>query len=163
MIGRTYVARIPTFNRSILANEVLIRVSAPSTGIILVKRAFFAITGGDNLNETEAIEIVILSTDGTGGGTVVFEPRAPGEPAFGGSGLSLDANGWTAQPTVTDQLEQLGYNLAGQWEWAPQDEDDYILVPTSARIGLRHIGAISSVSPAVAYDCYGGLVIHEMD
>lgn len=163
MIGRSYVARIPTFNRSIAANEVLIRVSAPSTGIILVKRAFFGVTGADNLNETEAIEIVILSTDGTGGGTVVFEARAIGDPAFGGSGTCLDANGWTAQPTVTDQLDTLVYNIAGGWEWAPQDEDDYILVPTSARIGMRHIGAISSLSPAQAFDCYGGLVIHEMD
>lgn len=158
MIGRTYVARIPTFNRSVLANEVLIRVSAPSTGIILVKRAFFAITGGDALNQTEAVELVRLSTDGTGGGTVVFEPNAPGDPAFGGSGLSLDAGGWTAQPTVANTLEQLGWNVAGQWEWAAVDEDDYKLVQPSARIGIRHIGALGA-----AYDCYGGLVIHEMD
>ncbi len=163
MIGRTYVARNPSFSRSVLNNEVLIRVSAPSTGILLLKRAIFGVTGADGLNQTEGVSLVRLSTDGTGGSTVLFEPDAPGDPAFGGSGAGLDAGGWTAQPTVANTLEELTYNLAGRWEWAAHDEDDYKLIQPSARIGLRHIGAQSDASPAVAYINYIALVLHEMD
>lgn len=163
MIGRGYTARVPVFTRSILNNEVLCRVSAPATGIVLVKRAVFGVTGADGLNQTEGVSLVRLSSDGIGGSVIVFLPDAVGDPAFGGTGAGLDAGGWSTQPTVSDTLIELTYNLAGRWEWAAQSEDSYKLIPTSARFGLRHIGDISDASPAVAYPSYVALELHEMD
>ena len=163
MIGRGYTASVPVFTRSILDNEVLCRISAPATGIVLVKRAYFGVTGADGLNQTEGVSLVLLSSDGIGGAAMVFEQDAPGDPDFGGSGAGLDAGGWSTQPTVANTLLRLTYNLAGRWEWSAQNEDSYKLIPTSARFGLRHIGDVSDASPAVQYPSYVALEIHEMD
>lgn len=38
MIGLPYVARFPPFARALSADDVLCRISAPSTGILLVTR-----------------------------------------------------------------------------------------------------------------------------
>lgn len=157
MIGRTYVARITSFARALVANEVLCRISAPADGIILVKKAWFGQNNTDNLNEAMGISLVRLSDDGTGGAAMTFEDRAPDEPAFGGSGVSIDADGWTAQPTVANTLDEFPFNLAGGFEWAPQDPDDYILVPTSARVGMRILTA-----PSASMQWVGGMLIHEM-
>lgn len=157
MIGRTFVARIPTYARQLAANDVLCRISAPADGIILVKKAWFGQDANDNLNEAMGIALVRLSDDGSGGASVVFEERAPDEPAFGGSGVAQDADNWTAQPTVANTLDEFQFNLAGGFEWAPQDPDDYILVPTSARVGLRILTASSA-----SMSWRGGLLIHEM-
>lgn len=156
MIGRTYVARIPNFARALSANDVLCRVSAPATGVLLVKKAWFGQSSNDNLNEAMAIAFARLSTDGSGGAAMVFERREPGDAAFGGSGASMDADGWTL-PTIANTLDEMPWNLAGGFEWAPQDPDDYILVPPSARVGMVLLNA-----PSASMTWHGGLLIHEL-
>ena len=152
MIGIPYVAKIPSFARDIAADEVLCRVSAPSTGILLVTSAWFGQQSGSAINENSSIAFVRLSTDGSGGATMTFEEPMEAAPAFPGSGAALDADGWT-QPTVSgNPFHERVFNLANEWQWAALSEDDYIVVPPSARIGLRLL-----VSPAASMTWRGGL------
>jgi len=156
MVGREYIARIASFANALAAGRVLCRVSAPSTGVLLIKRAWFGQISNSNLNEINALQFVRLSTDGSGGAAMVFEERAPGEPAFSGTGAAHDADGWT-EPTIANTLDEIPFNLAGGCEWAPTDEDGYVLVPPSARFGLAIARA-----PSGSMTWAGGLVIQEL-
>ena len=144
MIGMDYIARLPEFARALAANDVLCRISAPSTGILLVKRATLWQRLAHNLNEVNAIGFCRLSTDGSSGAAMTFEETNEFAAAFPGSGAGMDADGWT-QPTVSGNVFRVSqFNLANGYEWARQDEDDYILVPPSGRIGLRLLTAPSA-------------------
>jgi len=155
--GRMYDCEIPTFTRSLTADEVICRISAPSDAILLVLEAWFGIVAADDLNEPNSIEMVRLSTDGTGGGTVLFEPREIGDPAFGGTGLSIDAGDWTAEPTVSDVLGGgTPFNLATGWQWS-WTQSAPIVVSPSARIGFRIVDPIST-----SMICHAGMTILEV-
>ena len=144
MIGSPYDIIIPAFTRTMVADDVLLRLSAPSTGILLVYRAWYGMIGTDDLNEPNMISFVRLSTDGVSGGTVTFEQKMEDHPAFPGTAASLDA-AWGTPPTITDTFAPQSWNLATGWEWAAQSESDYFVVAPSQRIGLKMIDA-SSVS-----------------
>lgn len=138
MIGIPYLARIPSFARDLAADDVVCRISAPATGVLIVTRAQFGQSAGSNLNESSGACFVRLSSDGTGGAAMTFEEPIEAAAAFGGSGAAVDADGWTAAPTVTgNNLHESDFNLAGGWEWIAANEGEYIVVPPSARIGLR--------------------------
>lgn len=144
MIGIPYVARIPPFARALSADDVLCRISAPSTGVLLVVWARFGARTGSALNENTAAAFVRLSSDGSGGATMTFEEVIESAAAFPGSGATMDADGWT-QPTVSgNPFNDFSGNLASGLEWAPLTDDDYIVVPPSARIGLRLLTAPSA-------------------
>lgn len=153
MIGIPYIARIPTFARDIAADEVVCRISAPATGVLLVTRAQFGQSAGSALNENSGACFVRLSSDGTGGAAMTFEEPIEAAAAFPGTGAAIDADGWTAQPTVTgNNIAESDFNVAGGWEWAPEHEGGYIVVPPSARIGLRIL-----TSPSVSMTWRGSV------
>jgi len=155
--GRMYDCEIPTFSRSLLADEVICRVSAPSDAILMVLEAWFAIIGQDDLNEPNAMEMVRLSTDGTGGSTILFEPREVGDPATGATGLAIDAGDWTAEPTVSDVLGGgTPFNLATGWQWS-WTQSAPIVVSPSGRIGFRIVDPLST-----AMNCHVGMTILEI-
>lgn len=152
MIGSKYVCRIPSFSRDPAADEVLLRLSAPSTGILLVTRAWFGQVAASSLNEPSSISLVRLSSDGTTGGSPVIEPKMPDHPAFPGSAACLDGDGWGTQPTVANTLEEFAFNLATGFDWAPTDEEDFIVVGPSERVGMRIL-----TSPSASMTWRGGM------
>ncbi len=155
--GRMYDVEIPTFTRSLTADEVICRVSAPSTAILLVLEMWFGIVGTDGLNEPNSMEITRLSTDGTGGSTALFEPREGGSTVFGGTGAGIDADDWTAEPTVSDVLGGgKPFNLATGWEW-DWTRSGPIVVSPSGRIGFRIVDAISA-----SMICHAGMTVLEV-
>lgn len=155
--GRMYDVEFPTFTRSLLADEVICRVSAPSTAVVLVLEMWFGVVGTDDLNEPNAMEICRLSSDGSGGGTALFEAREEGSTAFGGTGASIDADDWTAEPTVSDVLGGgKPFNLATGWEW-DYTRSGPIVVSPSARIGFRIVDPISA-----SMICHAGMTILEV-
>lgn len=138
MTGIPYTARIPAFARDLAADEVVCRVSAPSTGVLLITRAQFGQSAGSALNENSGVAFVRLSSDGAGGVAMTFDEPIEAAAAFGGSGAAIDTDGWTTAPTVTgNNLFEGDFNVAGGWDWAPEHEGGYIVVPPSGRIGLR--------------------------
>ncbi len=155
--GRMYDVEFPTFNRSLLADEVICRVSAPATSILLVLEMWFGMVGSDDKNEPNAIEICRLSTDGSGGSTALFEARELGSTAFGGTGAAIDAGDWTAEPTVSDVLGGARpFNLASGWEWS-WTQSAPITVSPSGRIGFRIVDPVSA-----AMDFHAGMTILEV-
>lgn len=155
--GRIYDVEIPTFNRSLTADEVICRVSAPSTAVVLVLEMWFGQVGTDGLNEPNSIEICRLSSDGTGGSTVLFKARELGSTDFGGSGLGIDADDWTAEPTVSDVLGGgKPFNLASGWEWS-WTQSAPITVSPSGRIGFRIVDPVSA-----AMNFHAGMTILEI-
>ena len=145
--GRVYVIQLPTAGiaRSLAADEVIMRVSAPATASLLVLAASFGIVGTDDKNEPNVIEMCRLSTDGTGGSTTTVEQTDLGDTAFGGTHSGIDADDWTAEPTVTDVLPQGGpFNLASGWHFSAAEFGRPIVVPPSGRIGFRIKDAISA-------------------
>lgn len=128
--GRMYDVEIPSFTRSLEADEVICRISAPSDAVIFVLEAWFGQVGTDNLNEANAIEMVRLSTDGVGGATALFEAREPGDAAFGGTGATIDASDWSTEPTVSDVLGgATPFNLATGWNWTYASAGPIVLSP----------------------------------
>jgi len=83
---------------------------------------------------------------------MTFEEQHEGAPAFPGGGAAMDADGWT-QPTVTgNNFHRHQFNLASGWEWTPSWEDGAIVVPPSARIGLRIL-----TTPSASMTWFGGM------
>ncbi len=152
--GLVYDIEIPTFTRSLTVDEVICRISAPSDSILLVLEMWFNIVGTDGLNEPNTMEIVRLSSDGTGGSTALFEPREGNSPAFPGTGAGIDAGDWSADPTVSDVLGGgRGFNLATGWVWS-WTESGVITVSPSARIGFRIVDALSA-----SMICHAGMTV----
>ncbi len=152
-----YDVEIPTFNRSLTADEVICRISAPATSIVMVLEMWFGQHGVDDLNEPHIMEICRLSSAGTGGSTALFEAREGGSTAFGGTGAGIDAGDWTAEPTVSVVLGGgKPFNLATGWEW-DWTRSGPIIVDPSARIGFRIVDAVSA-----AMDFHAGLTILEV-
>ena len=152
--GLIYDIEIPTFTRSLLADEVICRISAPADSVLFVLEAWFGIVGTDNLNEPNVMEMVRLSTDGTGGSTLLFEPREGNSPVFPGTGAGIDAGDWTAEPTVSDVLGGgRPFNLATGWNWS-WAESDVITVSPSGRIGFRIVDPISA-----SMICHAGMTV----
>lgn len=141
--GTPYEVIIPSFARTMVADDVLLRLSAPSTGVLLLYRAWYGGTAVDGLNEPNMIQIVRLSTDGAGGGAPTFEQGMTDIAAFPGTAASLDA-AWTTAPTVSDAYAPTPANLATGWEWAAHGVQDVKIVAPSERIGLRIIDASSA-------------------
>jgi len=155
--GRMYDVEIPTFTRNLAADEVICRISAPATAVVLVLEMWFGIVGTDNLNEPNSMEIVRLSNDGTGGVAVIFKVRELGSTAFGGSGVGIDADDWSSQPVVTDVLGGgKSFNLATGWEW-DWTRSAPITVSPSGRIGFRIVDALSA-----SMVCHAGMTILEI-
>lgn len=157
MVGREYVLRIPAFASALAADRMLCQVAAPATAVLFLKRAWFGQISNSNLNEVNAVRLVRCSTAGTGGASMVAKETTEGDPAFGGSGTAHDSDGWTAEPTITDTLHELPFNLAAGFEWAPTDDDGYIVVPPSGRVGLQLARA-----PSASMTWAGGLVVQEI-
>lgn len=156
--GRCYDIEVPTFARQVAADEVVLRVSAPSTASLLVSAMWFGIVGTDDLNETNAMEIVRLSSDGAGGGSPTAEQRSSGDSAFGGTMASLDANDWTTDPTVSDTLGGARpFNLATGWRWSWAEEGAPITVSPSGRIGFRVVDTLSA-----SMNIYAGMTVYEV-
>jgi len=152
-----YDVEIPTFTRSLTADEVICRISAPSDAVLLVLEAWFGIVGTDGLNEPNAMEMVRLSSDGTGGATALFEARETGDPVTGATGAAIDAGDWTAEPTVSDVLGgATPFNLASGWNWS-WTQSAPIVVSPSGRVGFRVVDAISA-----SMICHAGLTILEI-
>ena len=156
MVGREYVLRMPAFANALAADLVLCRISAAATTALLIKRIWFGQISTSNLNEVNALRFVRLSSDGSGGATMVAEQRSPLDPAFAGTAVCHDADGWT-EPTISDTLDEIPFNLAGGFEWAPTDDNGYIVVPPSGRFGLELARAPSASMPWA-----GGLVLQEI-
>jgi len=155
--GRMYNVEFPTFTRSLTADEVICRVSAPSTAVLLVLEMWFGIVGTDDLNEPNAMEIVRLSSDGTGGSTALFKPLEVGSTAFGGSGASIDADDWSANPTVSDVLGGAKpFNLATGWDW-DWTRSAPITVSPSGRVGFRIVDPLSA-----SMICHAGMTVLEI-
>ena len=152
--GRMYDVEIPTFNRSLTTDEVICRVSAPSDATVLVLEMWFGQAGTDGLNEPNTIEITRLSSDGTGGSTLLFAPREIGTVAFGGTGAGIDADDWSADPTIDVVLGGgKPFNLATGWEWSWTTSAPIVVSP-SGRIGFRIVDAIST-----SMTFHGGMTI----
>ena len=155
--GRMYDCEIPTFTRSLEADELICRLSAPSDAVVLLLEAWFGIIASDNLNEPNSMELVRLSTDGTGGGTMLFEQREVGDAAFGGTGATIDGNDWIAQPTTSDVLGGgTPFNLATGWHWS-WTQSAPIVVSPSGRVGFRIVDPISA-----SMICHAGMTILEI-
>ena len=155
--GRLYDCEIPSFARSLAADEVICRISAPSDAILLVLECWFGIVGTDDLNEPNGMEMVRLSSDGTGGSTVLFEQRESGDPATGATGAAIDAGDWSADPTVSDVLGgATPFNLSTGWNWAWTQSAPIVISP-SQRIGFRIVDAISA-----SMTCHAGMTILEV-
>jgi hypothetical protein len=145
MIGIPYTARIPAVTRALAANDVLCRISAPATGVLLIARAWFAQELTNSLNEVNCIAFTRLSADGSGGAAMTFEESLEAAAAFPGSGAAIDADNWTSAPTTTgNPFEDRAFNLATGWEWAAQSDEECIVVPPSTRIGLILLRAPSA-------------------
>ncbi len=155
--GRMYDVEIPAFSRALAANEVICRLSAPADAVLLILEMWFGQTDTDDLNEPVGIEIVRLSTDGAGGATMLFKPRASGDPVFGGTGAAIDAGDWSTEPTVSDVLGGAHQvNLATGWDWS-WTQSGPIIVSPSQRAGFR---ITNPASVSMAFD--GGLTILEV-
>lgn len=156
--GRLYEVEFPTFTRSLTADEVICRVSAPATAVVLVLEMWFGIVATDDLNEPNSMEIVRLSSDGTGGVAAVFTPKEIGSTAFGGSGATIDAGDWTAEPTISGTPLGGGkpFNLSVGWEW-DWTRSGPIVVSPSGRIGFRIVDPISA-----SMVCHAGMTILEI-
>jgi len=155
--GRMYDCEIPTFTRSLVADEVICRISCEAESVLVVLEAWFGIVGTDGLNEPNAMEMVRLSTDGAGGSTVLFEPREVGDPAFGGSGAAIDAGDWSTDPTVSDVLGGgTPFNLATGWNWS-WTQSAPIVVSPSQRIGFRIVDPLSA-----SMICHAGMTVLEI-
>jgi hypothetical protein len=151
-----YDVEIPEFTRALSIGDVICRVSAPADAILLVLEAWFGMTGSDDLNEPNSIQMVRLSTDGSAGATLLFEARETGDPATGATGAGMDTGGWTL-PTVSDALGgATPFNLATGWNWS-WTQSAPIVVSPSARIGFR-----ISDAPSASMDFSGGLTILEI-
>lgn len=156
MIGRSYTARIAEFTNALAAGRILCRISAPATAIVLVERVWLSQVSNSNLNELNAVRLVRLSTDGAGGAAITPEKIVSGDTAFAGTMVGHDADGWTAEPTVSNTLDEISFNLAAGFEWAPTNED-FLVIPPSGRFGLQLARA-----PAASYAWSGGLRIREI-
>lgn len=154
-LGRFYTARIAPFANALAADRVLCRLSAPSTAILLIDRVWFGQISNSNLNELNAIRLVRLSSDGSGGATITPEKLAPLDTAFAGTMAAHDADGWT-DPTVSATLDEVPFNLGAGFEWAPTGEDA-IIVPPSGRFGMQLARA-----PAGTYTWSGGVRFREV-
>ena len=153
-LGLRYDIEFPTFTRSLTADEVICRVSAPADSLMLVEEMWFGIVGTDDLNETNAIELVTLSTDGTGGATPLFQQRELNAPVFPGTAASIDADDWTAEPTVSDvHGGAKPFNLATGWEWS-WTQSGHLAVPPSGRVGFRIVDALSA-----SMICHAGMTV----
>lgn len=155
MVGREYTGRIAAFANALAADRVLCRLSAPSTAILLIERVWFGQISNSNLNEVNAIRLVRLSSDGSGGASITPEKIAPLDTAFAGTMVAHDADGWT-EPTVSSTLDEISFNLGAGFEWAPTNED-FIVVPPSGRFGLQLARA-----PAASYTWSGGIRFREV-
>lgn len=157
--GRMYDCEIPTFTKSLVADDVICRVSAPADSVLLVLEMWFGIVGADDLNEPNSMEILRLSTDGAGGGTISFKPREKGTPAFGGTGASIDSDDWTTGPTVSDVLGGgLPFNLATGWNWSWTQSAPIVVSPgVSQRIGFRIVDPLSA-----SMICHAGMTLLEV-
>jgi len=155
--GRIYDCEIPTFTRSLAADEVICTISAPSDAIVMILEMWFGIVATDGLNEPNSIEVVRTSTAGTGGVAVLFQQREEGDPAFGGTGQAIDADDWSADPTVTAPLGGgTPFNLATGWNWSWTQSAPIIISP-SGIVGFRIIDALSA-----SMICHAGLTILEV-
>jgi len=155
--GRMYDVEIPAFSRSLTADEVICRISAPSDAVVFILEAWFGQVGTDDLNEANAIEMVRLSSDGAGGATALFESREPGDSAFGGTGATIDAGDWSTEPTVSDVLGGgTPFNLATGWNWSWTSSGPIVLSP-SGRVGFRIVDPVST-----SMTFHGGLTILEV-
>jgi hypothetical protein len=112
--------------------QSLIRLSAPSTAVIAVVKAWVAQDSVDNLNEVLGVQIHEASTDGTGASVTA---RAIGghNGTFGGTAIGTI----TADPTAGNILVREGFNAAAGWVWTPFDESDALVIAPSGRLVLH--------------------------
>ena len=143
-VGRMYHCVFPSVSRSLAADEVILNLVAPSDAVLLILSAYFSVRGTDDLNEPNSIEWVRTSSDGTGGGSPTFEVGEVGDPAPGATATAIDADGWTAAPTVTDFWAGGGFNLAAGWEWSYAAAGRPMVISPSGRIGFRITDALSA-------------------
>ena len=141
--GTAYELIIPQFNRTMVADDVLLRLSAPSTGVILVYRAWYGGTVVDDLNEPNMIQFVDLTSDGIGGSAPTFKGKMTDLAAFPGTASALDA-AWGTAPTVDSSYAPIPFNLATGWEWAAHGVNDAYVIAPSERLGLRIIDVSSA-------------------
>ncbi len=141
--GTAYEIIMPSFARTLVADDVLIRISAPSTGVLLVYRAWFGGTAVDGLNEPNMMQFVDVTTDGTGGAAPTFKGKMTDLATFPGTAASIDA-AWSAAPTVDSSYAPQPWNLATGWEWAAHGVNDAYVIGPSERLGFRVIDASSA-------------------
>ena len=139
-----YYAVLPSISRSIAADEVILNLAAPSDAALAIVSAHLSVRGTDDLNEPNHIEWVRASTAGTGGGTVTFEVNEVGDPVPGATCTGIDADGWSAAPTITDFWSGGPMNLATGWEWSYGVNGRPIIVSPSGYVGFRVTDAFSA-------------------
>lgn len=130
MLGRAYSVVMEA--TAVAAAKDLIRLSAPSTGIVVVTKAWIGQEATDDLNEAMGAILQSASSDGTGTSATPVAKEA-GSTAFGGSAV-VDLS---ADTTQSDVYVREAWNLAAGWVWTPFSEDDAIVVSPSARVVLR--------------------------
>lgn len=120
--------------------QSLIRLSAPSTAVLAIVKAWVGQDNVDALNEPLGIQIHEASTDGTGSSITA---RAIGghNQTFGGTAIGSI----TLDPTEGNILVREAFNAAAGWVWTPFDESDCLVVAPSQRIVL-HLDTAPSVS-----------------
>jgi len=151
-----YDVELPSFGRALSAQDVLMRVSAPSDAVVLILEAWFGMVGTDDINEPNSMQFSRYSTDGSGGATLLFQPREVGDPATGATGAGMDSSGWT-NPTSSAALGGgLPFNMATGWNWSWTQSAPIVLSP-SGRGGFRILDA-----PSASMSYHGGMTILEI-
>jgi len=151
-----YDVELPSYSRALSANDVLVRISAPSDAILLILEAWYGQVQTDDINEPNSMQWARFSTDGSAGATALFVPREVGDPATGATGASMDSSGWT-QPSSSSALGGgLPFNLATGWNWS-WTQSAPIVVSPSGRVGFRILDA-----PSASMNFHGGLTILEI-
>lgn len=130
----------------------LIRLSAPSTAVVAVVKAWMGQDNVDNLNEPLAAQIHKATTDGTGT-TITARPVGGHDGTFGGTAIGSI----TADATEGNILVREGWNAAAGWVWTPFDESDCIVLAPSERLVLR-----LDVTPSVSMNFSAGFTFYEI-
>ena len=148
-MGRMY--SVPFSGITVSAAQDLIRVSAPSTAVVVVHSVSIT-QDTDETSQQLPFQIHRASTDGSGGSAVTPTPLLVGDPAFAGTAARNNTTRATAGVVIRRRSENLLNGV--HWVFTPEER---IVIPPSGRVvvGLE-------TAPAAGLPFSGEMIIEEI-
>jgi hypothetical protein len=130
MIGNMYSLAIGAQAQT--ASKTLMEVTAPSTSISVLERAYISQNSFDT-SENLGCKIQRITTTGTGTTTTAV-PFMASAPAAGGTQKTND----TIEPSYTAStvIVQQGFNVLSGFLWTPANDDEVIVIAPSGLLGI---------------------------